>query len=563
MRRLLGEILTASGLSPEKLKKSLDLQQKKGGRIGTLLVRLNYVTEEDVLKALGEQLGLSFQPDLGEIDRDLAVKLPITYAKKAMVLPLRRENGSVLAATSEPLALSTVSDLSVLFGSDISLCLTSSEKILDAVNRLFSEDMNRAEDTAQEMEEEDLSFLAAELEEPTDLLEASDDAPIIRLVNSLLSQAIRERASDIHIEPFEKDMIARFRIDGVLYNILTIKKRFQASIASRIKIMSGLNIAEKRLPQDGGMRIKIGGNAFKPWLKYYMEYELGGNALLDMRFMVEKSRAWRIKVGQWKAQYSRERIISSGRQQMMERSIINRAFTIDRQQGVSLYGQLVGQGAANLSYWVSVFTGMGRGARSNDDEHLMYMARVQWNFLGRVVPFTGSDWEYNEAPAAQLIFAAVTNRSPYTRFSTSGGGQLVGFEDGAPGQYRVNQWLQETAFKYRGFAWQQEFHWKQVTDHVNETTRTLIGTYFQAGYFFHYLWEAFPRPLELAGQVALFNPDTDLGNDLLTEYSFAANWFFNGHLNKLTADITYFNFDFAGQEDQSQWRFRVQWDVST
>ncbi len=119
--------------------------------------------------------------------------------------------------------------------------------------------MNRAEDTVQEMEEEDLSFLAAELDEPTDLLEATDDAPIIRLVNSLLSQAIRERASDIHIEPFEKEMIARFRIDGILYNILTIQKRFQASIASRVKIMSGLNIAEKRLPQDGGMRIKIGG----------------------------------------------------------------------------------------------------------------------------------------------------------------------------------------------------------------------------------------------------------------------------------------------------------------
>jgi general secretion pathway protein E len=109
------------------------------------------------------------------------------------------------------------------------------------------------------MEDEDLSFLAAELEEPTDLLEATDDAPIIRLVNSLLSQAIRERASDIHVEPFEKEVVARFRIDGILYNILTIQKRFQASIASRVKIMSGLNIAEKRLPQDGGMRIKIGG----------------------------------------------------------------------------------------------------------------------------------------------------------------------------------------------------------------------------------------------------------------------------------------------------------------
>ncbi len=217
------------------------------------------MTEEDVLKALGQQLGLPYQSELGDIDREIALKLPITYAKKALVLPLRRDNGAVLAATSEPLNLSALDDLSALLGDDISLCLAPSEKILDTLNRLHSEDMNKAEDTVQEMEEEDLSFLAAELDEPTDLLEVTDDAPIIRLVNSLLSQAIRERASDIHIEPFEKEMIARFRIDGILYNILTIQKRFQASIASRVKIMSGLNIAEKRLPQDGGMRIKIGG----------------------------------------------------------------------------------------------------------------------------------------------------------------------------------------------------------------------------------------------------------------------------------------------------------------
>ncbi|MDA8422183.1 MAG: type II secretion system ATPase GspE [Nitrospiraceae bacterium] len=259
MRLLLGEILVESGLSSERLKKVLDLQKKRGGRLGTLLMRLNFVTEEDVLKALGRQLGLPYQAELGDIDRELALKLPITYAKKAVVLPLRRDNGTILAATSEPLNLSTLDDLAALLGSDITLCLASSEKILDTLNRLHSEDMNKAEETVQEMEEEDLSFLAAELDEPTDLLEVTDDAPIIRLVNSLLSQAIRERASDIHIEPFEKEMIARFRIDGILYNILTIQKRYQASIASRVKIMSGLNIAEKRLPQDGGMRIKIGG----------------------------------------------------------------------------------------------------------------------------------------------------------------------------------------------------------------------------------------------------------------------------------------------------------------
>ena len=259
MRRLLGEILVESGLSPERLKKALDLQKKRGGRIGTLLIRLSFVTEEEVLRALGAQLGLPVLPDLGEIDRELALKLPITYAKKAVVLPLRRENGTVIAATAEPLSLTMVDDLRILFGADVALSLAPTEKILDTVNRLHSEDMNKAEDTVQEMEEDDLSFLAAELEEPTDLLEVTDDAPIIRLVNSLLSQAIRERASDIHIEPFEKDVIARFRIDGILYNILTIQKRYQASIASRVKIMSGLNIAEKRLPQDGGMRIKIGG----------------------------------------------------------------------------------------------------------------------------------------------------------------------------------------------------------------------------------------------------------------------------------------------------------------
>jgi general secretion pathway protein E len=259
VRKLIGEILVESGLSPERLKKALDLQKKRGGRIGTLLVRLNFVTEDEVLKALGSQLGLPVISDFGEIDRELALKLPITYAKKALVLPLRRENGSIVAATAEPLSLATVDDLRVLFNADISLGIAPAEKILDTVNRLHSEEMNRAEDTVQEMEEDDLSFLAAELEEPTDLLEVTDDAPIIRLVNSLLSQAIRERASDIHIEPFEKDLVARFRIDGILYNILTIQKRYQASIASRVKIMSGLNIAEKRLPQDGGMRIKIGG----------------------------------------------------------------------------------------------------------------------------------------------------------------------------------------------------------------------------------------------------------------------------------------------------------------
>ena len=310
-------------------------------------------------------------------------------------------------------------------------------------------------------------------------------------------------------------------------------------------------------------RIKWGGNAYRPWLKYYMEYEVGNSVLLDFRLMVEKHQALNFKVGQWKAQYSLERIISSGRQQMMERSIVNRAFTIDRQQGVSLYGRLQGGGALDFNYWASVFTGTGRGSRSNDDENLMWMFRGQWNIFGRVVPFRGSDVDFTEKVTAGLAFAAVTNRSPYTRFSTSGGGQLAGFEDGEAGQYRVNQWYQETTLKYKGFAWQQEFHWKKVNDKINITERTLTGWYFQAGYFFHYLWSAIPKPLEFAAQAMWYNPVVDVSGDLIREYSFATNWFFNGHANKLTADVTYFKGDFPGEESQDEWRFRLQWDFST
>ncbi len=119
--------------------------------------------------------------------------------------------------------------------------------------------MNEAEQLVGEMEAQDLDALAHELEEPQDLLDTDDEAPIIRLVNSLLFRAAKERASDIHIEPIERELLVRFRIDGVLHEIIKPPKRFQNSIVSRVKIMAQLNIAEKRLPQDGRIRIKLAG----------------------------------------------------------------------------------------------------------------------------------------------------------------------------------------------------------------------------------------------------------------------------------------------------------------
>jgi len=309
-------------------------------------------------------------------------------------------------------------------------------------------------------------------------------------------------------------------------------------------------------------RLKIGGNAFEKWLKYFWEYELASGNLLDFRLMIEKCSFFKFKAGQWKAHYNRERVISSGKQQMADRSLINRPFTIDRQQGISFYGNYAGRGKLNFSYWFSILTGTGRGSTTNDDNHLMYMSRIQWDIFGRVLGFEGSDIKFHKYPAGLIALAAVTNRSPYTRFSQAGGGQLEGFEEGQAGQYRVNQFLVETAFMYSGFSWQQEFHWKEIDDKINQTITSLIGNYLQFGYFFHYAMQWVPRQLEIAFRYSIYNPNRSQLENLREEFSLDVNWFFKNHLNKLTTEISYFSFQEKIEDVYDGWRFRIQWDVS-
>ncbi len=316
-------------------------------------------------------------------------------------------------------------------------------------------------------------------------------------------------------------------------------------------------------------RFKVGGNSFRPWLKYYFEYEMFSSNLLDFRLMFEKFSWFKIKIGQWKVQYNRERVISSGKQQTVERSILTRIFTVDRQQGISFYGHLDFGGMANFNYWLSVFMGTGRGAGFNDDQHLMYMMRLQWNPNGRVLKFSGSDIEYHKNFTGLLAVAAVTNRSPYTRFSQNGGGELVGFEPGDAGQYRVNQWMEETAFKYRGLSWQQEFHYKQILDLKNNTDTRMLGNLTQAGYFFHYLWNPFPKNLELYSRHAFYYPNVQQTTVVQSEFTFGANYFVSGHRLKFTAEATYMGVNDEGRlnpvyTDQTAegWRMRIQLDIS-
>ncbi len=264
-RPRLGEILRAKFHLPElKLEEALAYQQEKGGRLGDVLLHLRALREEQVLEALAQQFDMTWVPhlDTTHVDHEVIKRVPIAFCRRYRVLPLRDENGAILTAATDPLETVALDDLRLLLGKPIAPVLTSTVALLARLNRAYDDIANPA--GAEEVMEdiaanESLDQLAHELDEPQDLLDATDEAPIIRLVNSVLFQAVRQRASDIHFESFERGLVIRYRIDGVLYPVLTPPKHLQPSIIARLKIMAGLNIAEKRLPQDGRFAIRTAG----------------------------------------------------------------------------------------------------------------------------------------------------------------------------------------------------------------------------------------------------------------------------------------------------------------
>lgn len=221
-----------------------------------------------------------------------------------------------------------------------------------------------------------------------------------------------------------------------------------------------------------------------------------------------------------------------------------------------------GKGIASFDYWTAVLTGTGRGTADNDDDKFMYFGRFQWNFLGRDLSFTGCDIQRTPKPAGIIAINGVTNTSPYTRFSTSGGGSLEGHEDGVSGQYTINQLQVETSFVYKGLSWNSEFHRKQIEDNENFTKTMLGGYYFQLGYFPSELISFWPEPLEIAVRFARYMPDMDIVENNQNEFTCALNWFFAGHKNKLTAEITRFVFNDETLPQNSSTRYRVQYDIS-
>jgi len=261
-RPFIGQILIEKGLvTPAQLEEGLRVQSEQGGKIGEILVRLKYLMEEAVLEALSHQWQIPYLSSLQitEIDPTLIEKVPISFAKRHEFLPFKRVGKAIHVATSKPLNLSALDDLRLLLEEPIHIVAVPSVIVTSSINQAYERTTDSAEQAISDLTGESLSVLAEELAEPEDLLDASDEAPMIRLVNSILFQAVQQRASDIHFEPFEREVVIRYRIDGILYNVLSPPKRLQSSLLSRIKIMAGMNIAEKRLPQDGRIGLKIAG----------------------------------------------------------------------------------------------------------------------------------------------------------------------------------------------------------------------------------------------------------------------------------------------------------------
>jgi len=258
----LGEMLVkASLLTPEQLEKALEVQRGTSKRLGDVVVELGLVTELDVVATLSKQLGIPYATTASGFltpakDQSLEELIPEEMARQRMILPLSRNMNSLTIACLDPMDLIMIDNLRRLTGCEINPIITTRADLEQAIDVFYDKGgmLKAAVDRSYEMAEEEDTATAAGEEEGLSLdrlKQAAEEAPVIRLVDLVIRQAIKDRASDIHIEPFKDKITLRYRIDGVLYEIAPPAKSLHSAIISRIKILSKLDIAEKRLPQDG------------------------------------------------------------------------------------------------------------------------------------------------------------------------------------------------------------------------------------------------------------------------------------------------------------------------
>jgi general secretion pathway protein E len=250
-------LLKHTSLTEEQLSEALDIQKESGMLIGEILLKKNYIHPHDIVKVICHQIEIPYyqEIDVESIDPDITHGLPINYAKTQELIPYLETETSMTVIITDPFNFDAINDIRELYKKDVNIIVSSPLKINDAINRVYEKANKNIVDTLEDEFDENL-----DLDGPIDILDAgADEAPVIRFVNSIIFRAVKERATDIHIEPYEKESIYRFRINRVMTEVLRQPIKTHSAVASRIKVMAKLDIAEKRLPQDGRIPVKIAG----------------------------------------------------------------------------------------------------------------------------------------------------------------------------------------------------------------------------------------------------------------------------------------------------------------
>ena len=250
-------LLKHTSLTEEQLDEALDAQDETGMLLGEILLKKNYIHPHDIVKVMCHQLNIPYAMEIkvDEIDPNSTLDIPINYAKFNEVIPILETDFTVTIAVSDPFNFDVINDLQEIFKKEIKLIVSPPLKIQDAINRVYEKANRNLVDSLEDEFDESL-----DLDGPIDILDAgADEAPVIRFVNSIIFRAVKEMASDIHIEPYEKETVYRFRVNGVMTEILRQPLKTHAAVSARIKVMAKLDIAEKRLPQDGRIKIKMAG----------------------------------------------------------------------------------------------------------------------------------------------------------------------------------------------------------------------------------------------------------------------------------------------------------------
>ena len=257
----LGELLVRNNLiSESQLAKALEDQKVQGGRLGTSLIKLGFVKEEELSAFLSRQYGVpSINLHEFEIDPAVIRLVPAEVAQKYQVIPINRAGSTLIVAMSDPSNIFAIDDIKFMTGYNVEVVVAPDASIKQAIDKYYDQSAS-FDEVMGDLEDIDLELVDEEDDVDVGALEkASEDAPVVKLVNLILTDAIKRKASDIHIEPYEKSFRVRYRIDGILYEVMKPPMKLKAAITSRLKIMAEMDIAERRLPQDGRIKIKLPG----------------------------------------------------------------------------------------------------------------------------------------------------------------------------------------------------------------------------------------------------------------------------------------------------------------